>query len=65
MDAYSCEPFYESEIEAIRPNESNTMFIDLSHVMRFNDILQKAISNEFLRYFSVDIAFLLRILKNK
>ncbi|TMW85280.1 hypothetical protein EJD97_023391, partial [Solanum chilense] len=41
---------YESEIEAMRPNESNTMFIDFSHVMRFNDILQKAISDEFLRF---------------
>lgn len=65
MDANSREPFYESEIEAMRPNESNTMFIDFSHVMRFNDILQKAISDEFLRYFSVDIAFLLCISKNK
>lgn len=43
------EPFYEAEIEAMRPNESNTMFIDFSHVMRFNDVLQKAISDEFLR----------------
>ncbi|KAL3523218.1 hypothetical protein ACH5RR_016052 [Cinchona calisaya] len=44
------EPFYEAEIEAMRPNESNTMFIDFSHVMRFNDVLQKAISDEFLRF---------------
>lgn len=50
VDANSREPFYESEIEAMRPNESNTMFIDFSHVMRFNDILQKAISDEFLRF---------------
>ncbi|KAL2544993.1 protein of unknown function-containing protein [Forsythia ovata] len=34
----------------MRPNKSNTMFIDFSHVMRFNDVLQKAISNEFLRF---------------
>ncbi|XP_027085695.1 DNA replication licensing factor MCM6-like [Coffea arabica] len=44
------EPFYEAEIEAMRPNESNTMFIDFSHVMRFNEVLQKAISDEFLRF---------------
>ncbi|OIT06439.1 PREDICTED: DNA replication licensing factor MCM6 [Nicotiana attenuata] len=50
VDANSRESFYESEIEAMRPNESNTMFIDFSHVMRFNDILQKAISDEFLRF---------------
>ncbi|MCD7458464.1 MCM DNA helicase complex subunit mcm6 [Datura stramonium] len=50
VDANSREPFYESEIEAMRPNESNTMFIDFSHVMRFNDILQKAISDEFFRF---------------
>ncbi|CAL5330375.1 unnamed protein product [Camellia sinensis] len=41
---------YESEIEAMRPSESNTMFIDFSHVMRFNDVLQKAISDEYLRF---------------
>ncbi|KAI3790808.1 hypothetical protein L2E82_04142 [Cichorium intybus] len=50
LDANSREPFYESEIEAMRPNESNTMFIDFSHVMRFNDVLQKAISDEYLRF---------------
>ncbi|CAH9089528.1 unnamed protein product [Cuscuta epithymum] len=50
LDANSREPFYESEIEAMRPNESNTMFIDFSHVMRFNDLLQRAISDEFLRF---------------
>ncbi|KAM3285573.1 DNA replication licensing factor MCM6 [Capsicum chacoense] len=50
VDANSREPFYETEIEAMRPNESNTMFIDFSHVMRFNDVLQKAISDEFLRF---------------
>ncbi|CAN4078542.1 unnamed protein product [Withania somnifera] len=50
VEANSREPYFESEIEAMRPNESNTMFIDFSHVMRFNDILQKAISDEFLRF---------------
>lgn len=43
------EIYYESEIEAMKPNESNTMFIDFSHVMNFNDVLQKAISEEYLR----------------
>lgn len=57
VDANSRESFYESEIEAMRPNESNTMFIDFSHVMRFNDILQKAISDEFLRYFIFYFSF--------
>ncbi|CAL5410635.1 unnamed protein product [Camellia sinensis] len=50
LDQNSREPFYESEIEAMRPSESNTMFIDFSHVMRFNDVLQKAISDEYLRF---------------
>ncbi|KAG5516150.1 hypothetical protein RHGRI_037009 [Rhododendron griersonianum] len=49
LDQTSREPFYESEIEAMRPSESNTMFIDFSHVMRFNDLLQRAISDEYLR----------------
>ncbi|KAL8045713.1 hypothetical protein ABFX02_08G132400 [Erythranthe guttata] len=44
------EPYYEAEVEAMRPNESNTMFIDFSHVMRFNDVLQKAIADEFIRF---------------
>lgn len=50
VDVNAREPFYEAEMEAMRPNESNTMFIDFSHVMRFNDVLQKAISEEFLRF---------------
>ncbi|KAF7121035.1 hypothetical protein RHSIM_Rhsim13G0136200 [Rhododendron simsii] len=50
LDQTSRELFYESEIEAMRPSESNTMFIDFSHVMRFNDLLQKAISDEYLRF---------------
>ncbi|KAI5650344.1 hypothetical protein M9H77_36349 [Catharanthus roseus] len=50
VDGNAREPYYEAEIEAMRPNESNTMFIDFSHVMRFNDLLQKAISDEFLRF---------------
>ncbi|KAL5577933.1 hypothetical protein UlMin_019632 [Ulmus minor] len=41
---------YEAEIEAMRENESNTMFIDFSHVMQYNDLLQKAISDEYLRF---------------
>ncbi|XP_044495392.1 DNA replication licensing factor MCM6 [Mangifera indica] len=44
------EVYYEAEIEAMRANESTTMFIDFSHVMRFNDVLQKAIANEYLRF---------------
>ncbi|CAA6671505.1 unnamed protein product [Spirodela intermedia] len=46
----SIEPFYESEIEAMKSKESTTMFVDFSHVMRFNDVLQKAISEEYLRF---------------
>ncbi|KAL9456676.1 hypothetical protein AB3S75_005824 [Citrus x aurantiifolia] len=47
MGGESC---YEAEIEAMRANESNTMFIDFSHVMRYNDLLQKAIADEYLRF---------------
>ncbi|KAL6517144.1 MCM DNA helicase complex subunit mcm6 [Orobanche hederae] len=43
------DPYYEAEVEAMNRSESNTMFIDFSHVMRFNDVLQKAISDEFIR----------------
>lgn len=44
------EPYYEAEVEAMRVHESTTMFIDFSHVMRFNDVLQMAISDEFFRF---------------
>lgn len=44
------ESYYEAEIEAMRANESSTMFIDFSHAMLFNDILQKAIADEYLRF---------------
>lgn len=44
------EPFYEMEMEAMRSRESTTMYVDFEHVMRFNDILQKAISEEYLRW---------------
>ncbi|XP_057788956.1 DNA replication licensing factor MCM6 [Salvia miltiorrhiza] len=44
------EAYYEAEVEAMRANDSNTMYIDFSHVMRFNDVLQRAISDEFLRF---------------
>ncbi|XP_050367808.1 DNA replication licensing factor MCM6 isoform X2 [Argentina anserina] len=44
------EVYYEAEIEAMINNESSTMFIDFSHVMAFNNLLQKAISDEFLRF---------------
>lgn len=44
------EPYYEAETEAMKANESNTMFIDFSHVILYNDLLQKAISDEYLRF---------------
>lgn len=34
----------------MRANESNTMFIDFEHVIRFSDVFQKAISDEYLRF---------------
>ncbi|KAJ6795651.1 DNA replication licensing factor MCM6 [Iris pallida] len=43
-------PFYESELELMASKESTTMYIDFSHVMRFNDVLQKAVSEEYLRF---------------
>lgn len=47
----SVEPYYEAEIEAMKASESTTMFIDFHHVMIFNNLLQKAISEEYLRFF--------------
>ncbi|KAG6404418.1 hypothetical protein SASPL_136664 [Salvia splendens] len=44
------EAYYEAEVETMRTNDSNTMYIDFSHVMRFNDVLQRAVSDEFLRF---------------
>lgn len=38
------------EMEAMRSRESTTMFVDFAHVMQFNDILQKAIAEEYLRW---------------
>lgn len=58
------EAFYEIEIEAMKTKESNTMFVDFSHVMRYNDLLQKAISEEFLRLafsFSSSSDYFLRV----
>lgn len=49
LDANAVDPYYEAEIEAMRHKESTTMYVDFSHVMRFNDVLQKAISEEYLR----------------
>ncbi|GAB2234297.1 hypothetical protein Drorol1_Dr00003544 [Drosera rotundifolia] len=49
-DANSRDPYYVAEIEAMEANESSTMFVDFTHVMRFNDILQKSISDEYLRF---------------
>ncbi|KAG6696276.1 hypothetical protein I3842_09G140100 [Carya illinoinensis] len=46
----SVEPYYEAEIEAMKASESTTMFIDFHHVMLFNNLLQKAISEEYLRF---------------
>lgn len=45
------EAYYEAEIEAMRSHESTTIFIDFSHVMLYNDLLQKAIADEYLRLF--------------
>ncbi|XP_021901529.1 DNA replication licensing factor MCM6 [Carica papaya] len=50
LDPNMPESYYEAEIEAMRANESSTMFIDFSHAMLFNDILQKAIADEYLRF---------------
>ncbi|XP_057971619.1 DNA replication licensing factor MCM6 [Malania oleifera] len=50
LDPNSGSPHYEAEIEAMKANESTTMFIDFSHVMRFSDDLQRAISEEYLRF---------------
>ncbi|KAH9618631.1 hypothetical protein KSS87_022528 [Heliosperma pusillum] len=49
-DPNSREPFYLSEIDIMETTESSTMYIDFSHVMRFNDTLQRAISDEYLRF---------------
>ncbi|XP_062179254.1 DNA replication licensing factor MCM6 [Phragmites australis] len=49
-EADAAEPFYETEMEAMRSRESTTMYVDFAHVMRFNDVLQKAISEEYLRF---------------
>ncbi|XP_013686950.2 DNA replication licensing factor MCM6 isoform X2 [Brassica napus] len=50
LDANKPGLYYEAEIEAIRGGESTMMYIDFSHVMRFNDALQKAIADEYLRF---------------
>ena len=49
VDPDSRHPYYESEIGTMEEIESTTMFVDFSHVMRFDDTLQKAISDEYLR----------------
>ncbi|XP_074268924.1 DNA replication licensing factor MCM6 [Silene latifolia] len=49
-DPNAREPYYLSEIDVMETTESSTMFIDFSHVMQFNDALQRAISDEYLRF---------------
>ncbi|KAK7412958.1 hypothetical protein VNO78_04748 [Psophocarpus tetragonolobus] len=41
---------YEAEIEMMKLNESNTMFVDFEHVIKFSDLLQQTISDEYLRF---------------
>jgi len=41
---------YEPEIEVMRVSKSNTMFIDFFHFVRFSDLLQQTISDDYLRF---------------
>ncbi|KAI5077419.1 hypothetical protein GOP47_0007243 [Adiantum capillus-veneris] len=41
---------YETELEVMRSKESTTMFVDFNHVMLFDDALQAAIAEDFLRF---------------
>ncbi|MBA0614399.1 hypothetical protein Godav_014700 [Gossypium davidsonii] len=50
LDPRMGESYYESEIQAMEASGSSTMYIDFSHVMLYNDILQKAIADEYLRF---------------
>ncbi|XP_019057935.1 PREDICTED: DNA replication licensing factor MCM6 isoform X2 [Tarenaya hassleriana] len=50
LDPNKPELYYEAEVEAMKNIESTTMFIDFSHVMRYNDALQKAVADEYLRF---------------
>ncbi|KAJ4765576.1 DNA helicase [Rhynchospora pubera] len=50
VDANAPDAHYEAEVERMRLTESNTMFIDFSHVISFNDVLQRAIVEEYLRF---------------
>lgn len=34
----------------MKANESNTIFVDFSHIMLFSDPLQSAVSDEYLRF---------------
>uniref|UniRef100_A0A7N0THZ7 MCM N-terminal domain-containing protein n=2 Tax=Kalanchoe fedtschenkoi TaxID=63787 RepID=A0A7N0THZ7_KALFE len=43
-------PYYEEEIEEMKATASTTMFIDFSHVMRYNDFLHQTISDEYLEF---------------
>ncbi|KAE8706600.1 DNA replication licensing factor MCM6 [Hibiscus syriacus] len=50
LDPRMAESYYEAEIQAMEANGSSTMYIDFSHVMLYNDVLQKAIADEYLRF---------------
>ncbi|KAH7657840.1 DNA helicase protein [Dioscorea alata] len=50
LNPNAAEPYYETEIDAMRDKESTTMYVDFTHVMKFNEVLQKAISEEYLRF---------------
>ncbi|XVE48413.1 hypothetical protein DITRI_Ditri01bG0000500 [Diplodiscus trichospermus] len=50
LDPRMGESYYEAEVQAMEANGSSTMFIDFSHVMLYNDTLQKAMADEYLRF---------------
>lgn len=49
-EASGRQKMYEAELESMKNRESTTLYVDFSHVMQFDDTLQQAISDEYLRF---------------
>ena len=44
------EPFYVTQLQDMRRDGHNTLFVDFAHIYRFNDVLANAIAESYYRF---------------
>lgn len=49
-DGNGVEPLYVEQIRSLRSNERTTVYVDFTHVLRFDEILAGAISEQYVRF---------------